>query len=152
MQQEELLDDVLTDFLLLGAVRLHAQWRVYALTLGEWTLDYPAYDPSWESLSKEDKRAFRGELSRVDENNADEFCAAIQAYEVPLEVLQHWVEQEGNASIRLTMLVDFDERRFVHGYTEPVEPKSNYIPAAWTGVVGDPLDYVSEKLRRIWLS
>jgi hypothetical protein len=100
MQEEELLQDVLTTYLLLGAVCLHAKWRVYAGTEGEWTLDYPAYDPD----------------------------------DVPL-----------------LMLVDFDKRLFVHGYSEPVEPKSNYIPAGWTGIVNNPLDYTSEEIRQLWI-
>ena len=150
MQHEDLLADVLTDFLLLGAVKLHAKWRLYALTIGEWTLDYPAYDS--EPISDADKMDFRNGMYCVDENNADEFCAAMQACEVPLDVVKHWVEQEGTSNVRITMLVDFDELRFVHGYSEPVEPRSDYIPGHWTGVVGEPLDFVSEDLRRVWLS
>jgi hypothetical protein len=69
----------------------------------------------------------------------------------PDELLEDWIEKH-KREIELLMLVDFDTRLFVHGYSEPIEPKSDYIPAGWTGLVGDPLDYVSEDLRRLWLS
>src|SRR5689334_7558961 len=121
MQEHELLHEVLTDSFLLGAVRLNERWRVYAGTLAEWTLDYPSYDPDNEPRSEEDRMSFRNGLWYVDENNAEEFCEAMQAYEIPLGVLRHWIAQKEANAVPLLMLVDFDNRLFVHGYSEPVE-------------------------------
>jgi hypothetical protein len=151
-QPENIFEDVYSGNLLLGAVKLEGTWRVYAGTIGEWTLDYPAYEPESEDAPPEELQYFRSGLLRVDENNAKAFCAAMKEYEVPLDALKRWIEKEGVNNIPLLMLVDFDNRLFVHGYSEPIEPTSNYIPSGWTGIVGNPLYYVSEEIRHLWMS
>jgi hypothetical protein len=138
----------LSSVALLGAVHLHGQWRMYAGTLGEWTLDYPAYDPSWKP-SEEERMQFRNGLLRVDNDNAAEFCEALQEYEVKPEVLQNWMVNE-DGGVPLFIVVDFDKRLFVYGYTEPIEPKSDYVPAGWTGIEDDPLNYVPLEISRLW--
>lgn len=145
-----LLQDVLTDFLILGGVRSHGQWRVYAGTLGEWTLDYIAYEPEAEFVPLEEIKHFRNGLLRIDENNAEAFCFAMQSREVPLDVLKQWVEMSGVSQVQILMMVDFDNCLFVHGYSEPIEPKGNYIPSHWKGIVGNPLDYLPEEISSLW--
>jgi hypothetical protein len=147
MQRQELFDEIVALDLLLGAVCLRGQWRIFAATLGEWTLDYPAYDPTPVSG---DVAAFRSGLLVVDERSADAFCTALAPWEVPLEVLDAWLRTLPPGQLNLCFVVDFDRRLFVHGYDEPIEPKSQYIPSHWRGVVGDPLRYCPPELAALW--
>ncbi len=142
MRRDDLLEDILHDELLIGAVRLRSRWRLFAGTLGEWTLDYAAYEPGCNEVPKD----FRGGLLRVDVDNADAFCAAMEPFELQPEQLLAWIAEHGPQALRLTMVVDFDRRTFVHGYLEPVEPKSNYVPAGWTGIEDDPLKHVPQEI------
>jgi hypothetical protein len=149
MPDEEILEHLLTAHLLLGAVNLRGQWRLFAGSVGEWTLDYPACDPGWEP-SENERLEFRSGLLVVDVHNADEFCAAMQPYEVTTKTLVGWMQRVGQAAIPLTFVVDFDRRLFVHGYDEPIEPRGQYIPPSWTGIVDDPLDHVPAEIKDLW--
>ena len=148
MASDELLDDVLSAHLLIGAVKWRSRWRYFAGTLGEWTLDYRAYDPSY-SPSVGDK-SFRGGLICVDQSNADEFCVVMEPWELAPAEISVWVKQHGCDAVPLVMVVDFDKRFFVHGYSEPVEPKSDYLPNGWQGVEDAPYNHVPDAVSAPW--
>jgi hypothetical protein len=150
MESNDLLDDILSAHLLIGAVKWRSRWRYFAGTLGEWALDYPAYDPAYRPSPGD--ATFRGGLLRVDQSNADEFCAVMKPYELGTGTIARWVKQHGCDAVPLVMMADFDARFFVHGYTEPVEPRSNYLPAGWDGVEGDPYEHVPPEVSAPWRS
>jgi hypothetical protein len=148
MGSDDLLDDVLSANLLIGAVKWKSRWRYFAGTLGDWTFDYLAYDPSHRP-SPADKD-FRGGLLLVDQSNADAFCAAMQPYELAPATIARWAERHGADAVPLVMVADFDARFFVHGYSEPIEPKSKYLPAGWRGVEDDPHKHVPPEVSAPW--
>jgi hypothetical protein len=150
MSSDDLLDGVLSADTLIGAVKWRSRWRYFAVTLGEWTFDYPTYDPDYNP-SPDDTR-FRGGLHRVDQSNADEFCAVMKPYELDAATIARWVKQHGRDAVPLVMVADFDDRFFVHGYTEPVEPKSNYLAPGWRGVEDDPYKHVPPEVSAPWWS
>ena len=148
MARPELLDDLLSSHLLIGAVKWRSRWRYFAGTLGEWTLDYRAYDPSYTPPAGD--KSFRGGLMCVDQSNADEFCAVMEPWELAPGEIADWVKHHGSESVPLVMVVDFDERLFVHGYSESVEPKSTYLPKGWQGIEDDPYKHVPSQVAAPW--
>jgi len=148
MNRDEILADVESESLLIGAVKWRSRWRYFAGTLGEWTLDYPAYDPSYQPAPGD--RSFRGGLLRVDQTNADQFCEVMRPYELRPEEIRSWVKERGAVNVPLMMVVDFDERKFVDGYHEAFVPKSEYVPAGWQGIDGDPYDHVPPEVSDLW--
>jgi hypothetical protein len=148
MDGDEMLNNVLSAHLLIGAVKWRSRWHYFAGTLGEWTFDYPAYDPSYRPPPGD--KTFRGGLLQVDQSNADEFCAVMKPYELNPETIARWVKQHGRGDVPLVMVADFDDRLFVHGYDEPVEPKSNYLPTGWRGIEDDPYGHVPPEISAPW--
>ena len=96
---------------MLGAVILNATCRFYGGTTGEWRLDYAAYDPSARP-----SKHFRNGILTVNETNAEEFCEAMAPFEVMLPDVVRLVKTE--VSEGLWVLVNFDDRLFVNGFTE----------------------------------
>jgi hypothetical protein len=131
---------------LIGVVRNHSQWRFFAGTLAEWILDYTSYDPSYDPSKW--SYVYRGNLLKVDEHVADEFCRVMEVREFfPIDI-QRLVKNHGSDKIPLTILVDFDERVFINGFYDlAIE---NYAPAGWKAYFGSPLDYVPEEIRSLW--
>jgi hypothetical protein len=148
MTHDELLELIMSDELLIGAVKWRSRWRFFAGTLGEWTLDYPAYDPDYRPDPGD--RQFRGGLLRVDQTNADAFCAVMEPYELRPEQIRAWVKEHGAANVPLMMVVDFDALTFVDGYHEAFVPKSEYVPAGWRGIDGDPYAHVPSEVSGLW--
>lgn len=133
---------------LIGAVKHDSNWQFFAGTVAEWILDYATYDPSFDP----DKSSvtFRGNLLQVDESNAAQFCEAMKPYELTTLDLQQLVEEEGANNWPLTIVVDFTRRTYVNGFSEI--PLHKYIPNTWKGHEGNPLDYVPEDIRSLWIN
>jgi hypothetical protein len=145
---DEILALVLSDELLIGAVRWRSRWRFFAGTLGEWTLDYAAYDRDYSPPAGD--HTFRGGLLQVDQSNADEFCTAMEPWELSRDQIRAWVKEYGARNVPLMMVVDFDTLTFVDGYHEAFVPKSQYVPAGWRGIDGDPYEYVPSDVCELW--
>ena len=150
MELDELFDDVLSANLLIGAVKWQSRWRYFAGTLEEWTFDYATYDPSYRPSP--DDKSFRGGLLLVDQSNADAFCAVMKPYELESPTVARWVKEHGPDAVPLVMVADFDNRSFIHGYTEPVEARSNYLAPGWRGLEDDPYKHVPREISAPWRS
>lgn len=130
----------------LGAVRVNGKWHFFADFVGEWILDYPAYDPDYEPSQWSYK--FRNGLLVVDETNANEFLEAMRAQELSFENVKKLVAEKGKEQIPLTYVVDFDERKFVDGNSE--RDIAEYVPKNWTGIEDTPLKYVPDEIKSVW--
>ena len=130
---------------IIGAVRLSSRWRFYAGTVAEWILDYRSYDPSdpskWE-------HPFRNGLLVVDSSNSEAFCQAMQAYQLSEDDIRELVRLRGGNNFPLGVVVNFDEKLYVNGYSEI--PLHEYVPDGWIGVEGNPYDYVPAEVRSFW--
>lgn len=86
----------------------------------------------------------------VDETNAEEFCAAMQPYELQAEDIRRCVKAYGATNVPLMTVVDFDTRTFIWGCNEPFDPKHEYVPTGWEGKEEDPYLYVPANVRALW--
>ena len=140
------INDLVPDDLI-GAVKLHDEWHLYAGSLAEWILDYASYDPAFNPAKS--KVVFRNNLLRVDASNADAFCKALQALELfPNDMVQLRAAGELH-NYPLVVAVDFDTRTFVNGFTEI--PIHQYTLKGWNAFEGDPLKFVPKDIQTLWL-
>ncbi|MFN6559704.1 MAG: hypothetical protein RMY28_007840 [Nostoc sp. ChiSLP01] len=131
---------------LIGAVKFNSKWRFFCGTIAEWILDYASYDPGFDP-SKSDV-VFRNNLLKVDETNTVHFLKAMEPYELFAKDIQQLIEEEGASNWPLTIVVDFDKKTYVNGFSEIT--LHQYVPTGWTGYEGNPLNYVPENIRAFW--
>lgn len=131
----------------LGAVKVEGNWHFFADFVGEWILDYPAYDPDYDPSQWDYK--FRNGLLTVDETNAEEFLKAMQEQELSLDSVKKLVAEKGEDKIPLTYVVNFDERIFVDGNSE--RDIVEYVPVNWKGIEDTPLNYVPDEIKAVWV-
>lgn len=136
----------LADNELLGAVVFENNWRFFSGTIGEWIMDYKAYDPSYDAKKWPD--VFRNNLLQVDESNASQFCEAMKAYELTIDDVKELISENGPDKVPLTILINFDTLVYVNGYYDLL--LEDYIPKNWKGIMDDPLKYVPEFIKSIW--
>lgn len=129
----------------LGAVKYAGEWHILALYVGEWILNYPAYDP-YSSKSPTDK--YRNGLWVVNETNAAEFLRAMQEHELSLTEVEKLIAEKGPEEVPLTYVVNFDEKLFVDGH--PDRDIAEYVPEGWTGIEDFPTNYVPQKIKSLW--
>ena len=115
---------------------MNGTWKLFAGTIGEWILDYKTYDPQYDPSKW--KHVYRNNLLSVNENNAQEFCDAMQEFEVTLEDVD--ISRKGNPLLSISVLVDFDAKTYVNGYSDFLLEK--YVPLNWKVIVDDPLKFV----------
>jgi hypothetical protein len=130
----------------IGTVKLKSEWKFFVGSLGEWTLDYDAFDPSFH-LSSE-KNLFRGGLTKIDETNAEKYMEAMQNYELSTNEIQQLIATQGIDEVPLMFVVDFDNRTFVNGYYD--YPLEKYVPEGWKSYLGNTYEYVPENVRALW--
>ena len=133
---------------LIGAVKYNSRWHFFAGVLAEWVMDYGKYDPSF-SPSEEDN-IFRNNLLVIDENNAYEFCDAMAPYELSSTQVEELIKNEGANHFPVYILIDFDKKRYINGFSEI--SLEDYVPSGWNAYEGDPMKYLPENLRTLWLS
>lgn len=131
---------------LIGVTRHGSRWRIFAGTVAEWILDYASYDPGFDPSRSE--VMFRGNLLVVSEQNADQFHAAMEPYELQPSELEAFVHQVGRYNWPLSMVVSFDDKLYVNGFSEI--PLHEYLPPGWSGIEGQPIDFVPPEIRQIW--
>ncbi len=132
---------------LIGAVKYKDRWRFFAGTVAEWVLDYALYDPGFDPLKS--NIVFRNNLLRVDEKNAPQFFEAMEQYELLLVDIQQLVKEKGANNWPLTIVVDFDGKIYINGFTEI--PLHKYIPIDWKGYEDYPINYVPDQIKDCWL-
>lgn len=131
---------------LIGITKYRSHWQLFAGTVAEWILDYASYDPTFSPSRSE--VVFRGNLLIVTEDNASGFLAAMEPYELCPEDLRAFFETANCCNWPLVVMVDFDARLYVNGFSEI--PLHEYVPTGWKGVEGDPLEYIPDRFRSIW--
>lgn len=131
---------------LIGATKYGSGWRFFVGTVAEWILDYASYDPVPDPAYKE--VVFRENLLVVSEDNAAQFLEAMAKYELSLPELRQFIQKTGRYNWPLSVLVDFDNKFYVNGFTDVSLHK--YLPTGWKGIEGSPLDFVPDEIQRIW--
>ena len=131
----------------LGAVKVEGNWHFLADFVGEWILNYPAYDPDYDPSQW--KYKFRNGLLVVDETNAKEFLETMREKELSFESVKKLVAEKGKDKIPLTYVIDFDECIFVDGNSE--RDIAEYVPRNWKGIEDFPLNYVPDEIKAVWM-
>lgn len=129
----------------LGAVKFQGEWHLLALYVGEWILDYPAYDPSPDDSPADN---YRHGLLVVSEKNAGEFLEAMREHEMSLGEVKSLIAMQGAELVPLTYVVNFDDKLFVDGH--PDRDIAEYVPEGWTGVEDFPTNYVPPEIKSLW--
>jgi hypothetical protein len=131
----------------LGAVQTEGKVSFYLNPLAYWIMDYKVYDPTYRPDDWPGPR-FRNDLLQVDESTVVPFLNAMAPDEVTLESIIQHLPAFGETLVPL-FLIDFDNRLFVNGYGE--SRLEDYIPSGWKGIFDNPINYLPEPIRQIWL-
>jgi hypothetical protein len=132
---------------LIGAVKYKSHWRFFAGTVGEWILNYSSYDPSFDPSKS--RVTFRNNLLNVDETNAEQFCEAMEPFELSSEGIEQLVRAEGSGNWPLVIALNFDDKIFINGFSEI--SLHEYVPTGWTAIEDNPLDYVPDNIKSLWM-
>ncbi len=134
------------DSWLIGAVCLKGNWRFFAGDTGEWILDFARYMPT--APAEPDFQDFRGGIAVVDTPVAEDFITAMEPYEVSPDDLHRAVQEDNGWPLQI--VVNFDAKVFVDG-TRDMILFCDYVPTGWTAFEDEPLNYVSEDVKAIWI-
>ncbi|MEJ7709887.1 MAG: hypothetical protein WKF84_08510 [Pyrinomonadaceae bacterium] len=133
---------------LIGAVKLNSRWRFFAGTPAEWTLDYAAYDPTYNA-EKTTAYVFRNGLLRVDEANAAEFCEAMKNTSFPLLTLRFSPTKEARSKRRSTGGSQL-RRKIVRQWIFDGARRTH--TSGLEGRLRNPEDYIPPEIRVAWQS
>jgi hypothetical protein len=132
---------------LIGAVKFDSRWRFFAGTVAEWILDYSSYDPSFDP--SESRVVFRNNILNVDEKNAEQFCEAMEAYELSSKDVEQLIRTEGAENWPLVIAIDFDSKTYINGFSEI--SLHEYAPSSWTATEDNPINYVPDTIKSLWM-
>jgi hypothetical protein len=127
----------------LGAVKIDSKWRIFHDVLGMWILDYSAYDDYVPKLG-----GWREGIMKVDQNNAAQYCRAMEAKEIPPQLIPDAISVLGG-QMPLTFVVNFDDRFFVNGWHDNIAIHE-YVPDGWKGISDNPYKHIPQELKARW--
>jgi hypothetical protein len=137
----------LEDNYILGCVRYHGEYGLYLMPLAWWILNYAKYDPSFNPT--EENSDFRKNILNVSDGEIDNFIQAIQEDRINLDDLMHALSASPE-NMNLSFFIDFDEKLFINGYFDNVEPEEYLPDDHWTGKLGYPIEYLPEDLKQVF--
>lgn len=130
---------------LLGIIYWNSTFRLYGAWLADWILDYPTYDPGYDTY--EEQKLFRGGLLVVRPDQGAEYCEVMRENEIDREELKEYLKHHASRT-PLDFYVDFSRALFVNGFHEvPIE---DYVPAGWTGIEDEAMDYLPDDIKAFW--
>jgi hypothetical protein len=142
----------------LGLVIIEGNQRFFLEHDAWWILDYQRYSPS--IIDSETRTTdFRNGILLVDENNAEKFLEVMKDSEVLakdvrrliLEARELMETDEDEEEFVLMFLIDFDKKLYVNGFFDfLVQPYEEFVPKGWTGILDNPLKYVSDDIKSLW--
>jgi hypothetical protein len=128
----------------MGAIKIDSEWQFFYEMLSMWILDYKAYDPEYVPKSG----GWRENILKVDRDNAKEYCQAMKTKEIPVPLIPNTMSSWGR-QLRLTFVVNFDERLFINGWHDNIAIHE-YVPDGWKGIEDDPYSYIPQELKTLW--
>ncbi|MCC7446556.1 MAG: hypothetical protein IT324_04025 [Anaerolineae bacterium] len=106
-------------------------------------LNYSAYNPQ--------PGGYRYNTLIVDENNTELWMKSL-AGELTLEQIPYTYWYDTSQRMRLTFVIDFDEKRWVgYMWKHDQEALQDYQPDGWTAVEDEVLPYLPPEIRQYWL-
>ncbi len=112
-----------------------------------WILNYAKYDPSFNARAENSD--FRKNILNVSDGEIDNYIQAIQEDRVNLDDLKHALSTS-QENINLSVFIDFDERLFINGFFDNVEPEEYLPDDHWKGKLGYPIEYLPENLKQVF--
>lgn len=146
-------DKVETYNALLGCIKFEGNYYFYLMPVAWWILDYKKYDPK---NSKEDNFNFRNNIFVVTNENVDFFMKSIEDDKISLIQLQEIIKKYSTEKYKydnynyLYFYIDFDKYIYINGLFDV--GLEDYLPdPSWTGKFDNPLNYMPEDIKKIWL-
>jgi hypothetical protein len=126
----------------LGVVKYQGEFRYLIDMVAWWIMDYATYDPRILTAAHRDE--FRGGVTVVDNDTAEDFLRALADQEITREDLKKLLAEKKDPEdeVRLTFLIDFDQRLYVSMFFDI--GLEDYVPKGWKGIYDDPLKYIPD--------
>ena len=132
------------DFAALVVVDGHCFYVV--ATPGELIMDYPAYDPSFDTDDPE--YVFRNGLHVVGPSDGHRFLESLGRSPHRIDELGPILSEYGPDRTRPIVLIDFDNATFTSSFFD--QALEDEVGAGWTGSYADPMQHASPELQAIW--
>lgn len=114
-------------------------------TDGEFILDYPNYDPSFDPI---EDAGYRGGLATVGPGDGFAFLHALRDGVFSVDQIEDFIERYGKDRVQPIFLVDFDRALLVTTFFEFA--LENYVGPDWHTDFGDLFDHVPESIATYW--
>lgn len=131
---------------MLGAVKFEGQWHFFASDIGHWVMDAMSFTNSTSAYLS--KINYRKGIFQADENNAKQFIDAMGSNELSIAEVKIEIQKKAPEFLSLKILIDFDARVFIDGYTG--DNLNKYIPKNWNGYEKEPYDDLPDYLEALW--
>jgi hypothetical protein len=141
------LTERLEDGYVLGITHYNNSYRAYVAPSAWFVMDYKAYDPSI-TASQQRTNDFRNGVIVVDLDTADAYLSAMEPDLLPMDELRNALPANGD-QLQPLFLIDFETRQYISWYFDI--GYEDYIPSGWKGVFDNPINYLPEPIRQIWL-
>ena len=114
------LQDKASQGYVLGYIKSHNQSNAYLMPIAYWILNYKKYDPSYNP--KDWNAQFRNNILSVNDNNVDDYIAAIEVDKVNAK------ESEVFDFFEVRFYIDFIEKFYISNFVEIAI--DDYLPDA----------------------
>lgn len=91
---------------------------------------------------------FRNNIYNVTDERIDEFIDSIDEGKLSLHELKFIIDDINTANAVILFFIDFDKKLFVNGFAD-IEVEKCLPDISWKGEQDDPVNYLSENIRKI---
>lgn len=130
---------------LLGCVKYRRDFSFYLMPIAYWILNHHKYNPSYNPNDWE--YVFRDNILNVKDENIEGFIRSIEVDNISINSVNSEVY---NFKDIFLFFIDFDSRVYI-SYFDDIEIE-NYLPdERWIGKFDNPVNYLPEDLKKLFL-